>query len=184
MYFKKLKGSFVIENYTVNSFFRFYGNAVDGIKRGLSYFTVENYGLGHLLSVIPERYRNDDFSLSLMSINANFVPPHTDSNILTSINFYLQTDRCLTRFYDPKVKELSTYQLENQTTGYIFRESELIEVGNFLADPGDAYLLDVSKPHSVINSQKIEIDRKAIVIQSRKYDFEAVREMLIETGYL
>lgn len=184
-FFQKLNRKFFIDNYTIENFFRFYGNTVSGIQRGISYHTVKGDKLSDLLTIIPTKYLTDDnFSISLMSINTHYIPPHTDSNILSSINFYIKTDSCRTNFFSAKVGSLSTSQIENQTNGYIFKESELKNAGSFVAESGDAYLLDVSKPHSVIGSPKIEVDRKAIVIQSRKYDFNTVRLMLIETGYL
>jgi hypothetical protein len=65
----------------------------------------------------------------------------------------------------------------------IYAFDDVYEVGSFVAQPGEAYMLDVRLPHTVepLNGAKL---RKAFALRTRKYDFQQVYEMLLETGNL
>jgi hypothetical protein len=133
-----------------------------------------------VLHVIPLQYR-DDFQVSLMKISGA-VPPHTDSEIITSINFYLKPGKYRTTFYTPEPKAVKR-QIENQTTGYIFEQHELANRGSFVANPGDAYVLNVSEVHGVEPLGELE-ERVVICLATDKHDFEAVLSMLYRTGHI
>ena len=75
-------------------------------------------------------------------------------------------------------------QIDNQTDGAIFHEGYLRKSVRFMAHPGDAYLLDVSKPHSVFPMEPGLPDRKAICLQILYKSFDEAVEMLKETGYI
>ena len=128
--------------------------------------------------VIPMRYRHD-FCLSVMTIT-DAVPPHTDSEIKCTINFYMQTEPCVTKFYRDCGNTV-TQQIENQTNGMIYEKDNLICVGEFMAKAGDAYLLDVTKIHAVEPLFDLK-KRTAICLATDKYDYDQVSEMLYETG--
>jgi hypothetical protein len=135
--------------------------------------------LNDIFSLIPDRYRSD-FTLRLMKITGN-IPPHTDSGILTTINIYVKPDRCKTSFYKIITDSPETMQIENQTNGEIFSLNSLTKIGEFVAEKDEAWLLDVSIPHSVV-SRESTVDRIAVCLQSAKHDMSAVTEMLIETN--
>jgi hypothetical protein len=101
---------------------------------------------------------------------------------LSTINFYIKADNCLTQFYEFKSENLTKTQTENQTNGYLFKLDELETVNSFIAEPNDAYLLDVTKPHSVIPLQITNTHRSAIALQTNKFTFDEVLEMLKETN--
>jgi hypothetical protein len=117
-----------------------------------------------------------------MTINAR-IPPHTDTEIVTTINFYIETDNCRTQFYRPTTVEPRRYQIENQTDGYIFEETDLEPTGSFIAQPGEVWVLDVKSIHSVEPLGKIRL-RKAVTLGTHLHEYEAVVEMLKETGNL
>ena len=135
---------------------------------------------GGVLYVIPRRYR-EDFTVSVMRIQ-DAVPPHTDSEIKCTINFYIQPELCITKFYRP-FKELKTYQVPNQTNGAIYSKQDLVCNGCFIAQPGDAWLLDVTKIHAVDCIFPIK-ERIAITLGTDKHTYEEVKQMLHETGNL
>jgi hypothetical protein len=182
MSFLKLRNKFEVGSYTKISTKIQYG--VDtplgfaGIK--YSYITLSNSQ--DLLQIIPERYRSD-CTLSVMDLNYR-IPPHTDSGIEAIVNFYIKTVGCVTQFYKLKNNIASTMQIENQTDGFIYDINDLEETESFIAEDGDAYLLDVSKPHSVITTRPEMIDRKAICMQIKYRSFEEAKEMLQESGNL
>lgn len=127
-----------------------------------------------VLTTIPARYRNE-FILSLLKITGA-VPPHTDSEIKTSINFYIEPGNYKTTFYTPEPKAVKR-QIENQTNGYIFSQEELANRGSFVAQPGDAYLLGIDRVHDVQGDG----ERTVLCMATDKYDFYEVLHMLIET---
>ena len=133
------------------------------------------------LQIIPQQHR-DKFTVSLMEINNN-ISPHTDSNIKCSINFYIKTGNFETKFW--KVKECieaSTFKIKNQTNGSVFESNSLIFDDSFIALPSEAYLLDVTKPHSV--TAKSISERVAVCVQTNFFTFDEVKDMLSETGYI
>ena len=129
---------------------------------------------GDVFSIIPSRYRAD-FQLSLMKITAP-VPPHTDSEVRTSINYYIEPGDYTTTFYTPEPKAVKR-QRENQTPGYIFQQHELANRGFFKAKAGDAYLLGVDRVHDVQGNG----ERTALCLATDKHDFYEVLHMLVET---
>ena len=130
---------------------------------------------GSVFDTIPKEYRSD-FQLSVAKIT-DALPPHTDSQIKTSINFYIEPADYTTTFYTPEPKAVKR-QVENQTDGYIFQEHELANRGSFKAKPGDAYLLGVDRVHSV----KGNGERTLLCLATDKHDFYDVLNMLVETG--
>jgi len=135
--------------------------------------------------VIPEQYRKD-FRLMRMKIDTMYqsiVPPHTDSEIMTTINFYISTAATVTEFYRVDTSKLKYTQIFNQTDGVIFDKSCLTTAGSFMAKPGEAWLLDVLQPHSVVSFNKGE-NRVAIALQSLIHPYAKVKEFLQETGNL
>lgn len=133
---------------------------------------------GGVFYVLPLRYR-PDFCLSVMTITGA-VPPHTDSEIKCTINFYLETDACVTKFYRVEGNSV-TLTIPNQTNGRIYERENLVCNGEFVAKAGDAYLLDVTKVHSVEPLFGLN-KRTAICLATDKYDYDQVSEMLYETG--
>ena len=125
-----------------------YGETINDIFMGLDYSTVdiEQSEKIKILNIIPKIYQNK-IEISLISINSR-LPPHTDSMVKTVINYYIEGANYTTNFYrlrdNPK-----TYQIKNQSTGYIYTQDSVELVNSFCANSGDVYLLDVSKPHSV-----------------------------------
>ena len=174
--FKKLKSSFFPKHYDIlNSRIKF-GETINDEFRGIEYFDI-SFDTKNLLKVIPSNYRQD-FCVTLMKINTE-VPPHTDSGIKVTLNYYYETGDCVTTFY--KFKDASKkYQIENQTDGFIYDEKYLEETGAFQAKPYEAWILDVSQPHSV----KGVGNRVAISLATNTYSYEQVCNMLIETGNL
>jgi len=148
-----------------------YGNVI-------SYFNVELPKLDEVLGVIPEKYRNA-FSMSVMKINAG-VPAHTDSGIKTTINFYVKTPPCKTVFYKTPTKP-TTYQILNQTNGVLFDEKDLEEADSFVAQEGEVWCLDVTKPHAVQPLEDLE-ERVAVTLATDTYYFQEVCSMLNDTG--
>jgi hypothetical protein len=154
------------------------GNVEDGVFKGLHYHHADIENADELLAVIPAQYRMN-FCLSIVEINTN-VPPHTDSGIKAAINFYMQTDGCSTRFFKPKANP-RTYQIENQHDGgRIYDEADLDEVGSFIAQDDDAWLIDVTMPHAV-NPGGVRI---AAQIATNSYDYNQVLKMLEDNHVL
>ena len=92
--------------------------------------------------------------MSLMTIDRE-IPPHTDSDINVSINFYIETDNCRTVYYEPKNEELNLFQIKNQTDGHIYDKNELMEIGSFVAQPMEIWILNVKKIHGVESIKEV-----------------------------
>jgi hypothetical protein len=154
------------------------GNEVVAYGGIISYSDVNNVNLD-LFKVIPERYRSA-FSLSIMDIIGE-VPPHTDSDVKTVINFYLKCGEYKTIFFNG---ESDYYQVENQTDGKVFNRDELVESDSFVAKSGDAFCLDVKRIHAVDSINGKQELRSAVCLSTFDYDFEQVSNMLSDSGYI
>jgi len=153
-----------------------------GEFKGIKYYNLELIS-GHSIiwSLIPMKYRKD-FYTSMMRINTQ-IPPHTDTSDKTVINIYVRPENCVTEFYKFKSDKPKTSQITNQTDGFLYDEEDLIINSNFLAEPNDVYILDVTKPHAVIPQGHFE-ERVIIQLATSTYNFEEVCNMLRETGHL
>lgn len=172
--FKKLNRTFETPIYAVTHGLKtFTGENT----KGIDYKKIWSPEANTIYSVLPERYWND-FHLTIMTINTT-IPPHTDTEIITTINFYIKTDNCKTVFFEPIVENPRTFQIENQTDGYIFVEEDLREIDSFVAKDNEVWVLDVKKIHSVEGTPTL---RKAITLGTRIHNYDAVCEMLKETG--
>jgi hypothetical protein len=145
--------------------------------KGIDYKKIWSPDAEKIYSVLPRRYWQD-FHITVMTIDCE-IPPHTDTEILTSINFYLQTEGCKTTFYKSKVNIPKTLQVENQTNGYIYFKDDLIELDSFVAKDFEIWVLDVSQIHGVTGDFNL---RKAITLGTFVHKYEEVVEMLKETG--
>jgi hypothetical protein len=133
---------------------------------------------GGVFNILPLQYR-PDFQLSLMEIEGA-VPPHTDSEVKTSINFYIEPGDYITTFYSARPGS-KTSQIAGQTTGCIYEMPDLLNRGSFNAMPGDGWVLNVAAIHGV--EPKKEVTRRAVLcLATDKHDFDAVIKMLYETG--
>ncbi len=177
MYFKKIDIPFDTPAFEVGKLAMQYGLKIENKFQGISYNDIKKEKDCPLKEIIPKEFQ-DAFLMQLMQVNS-FIPPHTDSDTLAVINFYLETDDCITQFYDMK-KDVKPFQLDNQTNGYLYDLKDLELGPSFHAKPGEIYILDVTKVHSVIPTDKRKIKRKALCLASRFLDFNQVQELLFD----
>ena len=173
MYFEKLNIKIDTPSYEVGKKQLEYGINIDDKFNGLWYSDLK---VNDQIDLIPEKYKSD-FYLSFLEANS-FILPHSDSGPTAVINFYIETNNCATQFYEIK-DNAKPYQIENQTDGCIYNLDDLVETGSFIAQPGDVYILDVSKVHSVIPLDNNEINRKAICFSTNSLNFNEVKSMFV-----
>jgi hypothetical protein len=65
----------------------------------------------------------------------------------------------------------------------VYAFGDVYEIGSFVAQPNEAYMLDVRVPHNVEPLKEPRV-RKAFALRTRHYDYGQVYEMLQETGNL
>jgi hypothetical protein len=150
---------------------------------GIHYRFAEGKDFEKITSLIPPDAR-PHFCISVMNINTK-VPPHTDSGIKTAINVYYRTSGNRTQFYSFRddSRPLGS-KVPGQTDGSVYTEFDLIAEGGFAAQPGDVWVLDVSKPHAVLPIGDAPIDRVAITYATDKFTFNEVCELLRTTRSL
>lgn len=153
------------------------GFLIDG--KGIQYYDIST-DKSQFFAVIPERFRKE-FCLHLMHIDRD-IPPHIDDKIRASINFYIRTETCYTNYYSIN-NQASTRQIKNQTNGVIFDEKDLTLIDNFIAQPGEAWLLDVTQPHSVSANPHFK-ERLAFSLSTGTFSYSEVKSFLKETGCL
>lgn len=156
-----------------------YGETVNGEFKGIEYLLIEAEA-ENIWQVIPADQR-DNFFMTMMQVNTA-IPPHTDSGIQSTINFYIRTDNCLTQFYRVKTDQPTTRQVGNQTDGHIFDLADLEATESFCAKSGSAWLLDITQPHAVIPLG--EFNERVAIVLSSKLPYARVAELLQTTGNL
>jgi hypothetical protein len=172
--FAKLNTTFETPIYTtIQDLKQFKGE--DG--KGIQYKLVWSPEIEKLYNILPERYWKD-FHVSEMKIDCA-VPPHTDTEIVTTINFYIQTEGCRTVFYEKAVDEPRVFKMEQQTNGRIFHQEDVKEVSSFVAKDHEIWILDVTKIHSVDGNFKL---RKALTLGTFLHKYNDVLEILKEKG--
>ena len=102
-------------------------------------------------------------------VGAGETGPHKDIGVMTTMNLYMQTSGEVTYFWEPKAG------IEPLDVGgaFAYSVSDLILTGSFKAEPGDAYLLDISKVHSVTRTSSSV--RKFIQLKWRNIPFTEVQ---------
>lgn len=170
MSFIKLKNKVLVQQYKIGDYIVSYGGRI------FYHCTSETC---NLLNIIPERYRNK-FIVVSMDILYN-IPPHTDSGIKCTINFYVKPGNYETFFYDIKDENITkTLQVKNQTNGKVYDKDNLIVTNSFSAKKDEIYLLDTTKIHSVV--AKTPSHRFALCVQTNEFCYDDVKKMLSEMG--
>lgn len=111
---------------------------------GIAYSSVATPSAAKAFALVPEKYRKH-FYLAYMEVNT-FIPPHIDTGVLATINFYIQPDGCTTQFYRIKNPEVAK---RVETKGFVYDLSDLEDTVRFVAEPDSVYLLDTTVPHAV-----------------------------------
>lgn len=172
--FKKINVDFNADDFTKrDAIITKYGVEEDGEFKGIKYneCDVSQEFVAKIVTKIPVSLIQQ-FRPSVMQINRDILP-HVDSNVNTVINLYVKAGGYVTDFNEPK-EGAEGFKLENQTNGYILDFDQVDVVDSFTAEDGDAYILDVTKLHSVHGGKG---DRLAIAM-STKLSFDEVCEVL------
>lgn len=77
------------------------------------------------------------------------VTPHRDHGVLTNLNLYISAGSAFTQFWEPQANARPVSFKEHTKITNSYKPEDLVRRDGFLASDGDAYLLDVSKIHSV-----------------------------------
>jgi hypothetical protein len=176
MEFCRLRSNFNIKDIEVKDEQMFFGEN----GQGIGYYHVDFPSKSELMNIIPKEYQQH-FTITLMKVNIE-VPPHTDSGIKSTINFYVETGECTTQFYEFLEQKVETKQVSGQTDGFIYDEKDLKETNSFVAEPGTAWLLDVSVPHSVKPGKNFK-ERLAVAMSSTLC-YDDVKLILSKKGLL
>ena len=141
-----------------------FGKTINGKWLGISYYKADSVIEEKLKSLVPEKYRHL-FQVNYMMINTQYIPPHSDDKISTTLNFYVNTAEAVTKFHAKKNDvKLTSEKLPEQLNGRLYNADDLYVVSEFIAKPNEVYLLDVQKLHSVsCNKQE---NRTAYCLQS------------------
>lgn len=165
-------------------------------NRGVYHKRVWTPEMEKFFSVIPKRYWTD-FEFTLMTINS-YILPHIDNDLITAINFYIETDdgSARTVYYEPRDdavplsnKPALQVNAENFNNGEIklvgdlYKQEDVIEISSFTAFNGEAYMIDVTKIHNVMVNENFKL-RKVLALRTKKYSYKQVYDMLKETGYV
>jgi len=179
-YFCKLNKNFIIGECDIKDVQMQYGHQIDDKFVGIQYCHVDFADKMSIMNIIPREYHKC-FYMTIMRINTQ-IPPHTDSGIKSTINFYINTEDCRTQFYKFKSDNPKKEQVENQSDGYIFDINDLEETDSFVAQPNEAWVLNVANPHSVIPQSQFK-ERLAIALSS-ELEYNMLCEILTEQGHL
>lgn len=186
--FIKLKRKFILPEYVPTELHYMFSPGKDYLTYKRDYDDVRKYVLGMwgvedqeklkalVIDIIPERYR-DRFYIQCSRIPHGSMA-HIDPDRKCAINFYVSTQGCITKTFLPKGTDIGGKW--KAKADFIYLQNEVEEIGSFVAEDGDAYVLNTWAPHQVVTTQAVT-DRKMLCLSSR-YSYEEVVEMLAETG--
>jgi len=137
--------------------------------------------------IIPPEYQQR-FFLTHLAMRGRIVP-HRDQGIQCKINIYLSENNATTRFYSGDYKELAKdcngCNFEKFTAGECacsMKPTNLNFEEQFIAHPGDVYLLDTTAIHSV---DELSADNPRFVLNlSTDMTYAEVYAMLNDYGLL
>jgi hypothetical protein len=197
----KLNKTFDLPPYLIGNSTAQLGKIVNGVYRGIRYFTIDNSEVPHLLTMIPKKYR-EQFKVNWVEMNCT-IPIHTDSLNQTAINIYYKTDNATTNFYRPKnenshyIDQSSVQQQHVEVTPW-FLKKDVEYLESFCAKVSEGWLFNNQTPHDVQpiiddNAEtfvvrdviyRCNIHRTFVQIWSSVYTFDDVKQMLEYTGYI
>lgn len=122
---------------------------------------VEQYILRQLPKALLERETPGVFYMRMPKpcAESKSLPPHIDRGRRAAINIYMTCSGEITQFFDA----------DDETR-------KLTLVDSFVANPGEAWLLDVSKPHAVLMQEAAE--RAGVSLSFRKVRFSEIANIL------
>lgn len=88
------------------------------------------------------------FEGAWMTIGADHIPPHVDNEMLTAINFYIETADATTYFWRTRGAHRRK-KCAGHTDGYLVHEDDVDLAAQFTAQPGEIWVLNVRAIHSV-----------------------------------
>jgi hypothetical protein len=136
--------------------------------QGISYYKAEDWVQEILLNTLIPKQLHSEFRAAFMIINTSYAPPHTDSGILMTVNYYIKTADAVTKFW--KTNDSTTHiKLSAESDGFIYDEKTLDFNGSFKANQYDAWALKVKDIHSVESEGPV---RTAYCLQSSTVTFE------------
>lgn len=145
---------------------------LDSAGHRIQYFNVASPYITRFIASLGQHSRY--FHTSFVNVETA-VPPHTDIVDHVSINFYIETGGYQTRFYQGD--ETSTRQTyADHGDGHVYDMDELDEIGSFVAEPGDVYLLNGKIIHAVTGTDPKP--RKFIQVSSKDLEYEQVLDIL------
>jgi hypothetical protein len=167
MYCQKLNLNFEINDFKIEKYITsFKLNEDNEIFKGITYHAIDNSN-NHLLDIIPNTFKNS-FSIFYLTINCP-IRPHIDHGPKTSINFYLESNNYKTTFY--------SFIDESKPKKIPLDTNNLTEVDSFIANDNEVWILNISKPHSVLPINKKSSERTAICLQT-KLEYNTVLKIL------
>lgn len=111
----------------------------------------------NIFTIMPEIFYSE-------FTGSGLVTPHIDKGTTVALNFYIETDNSTTIFY------------EGLVPGKLYYENNVKEIGQFIAQPFDCYLLDVSKIHGV--QKTTDKTRSMFSFRWDDYSFQTIVDSL------
>ena len=154
MYYQKLNLSLPNINYAdhTSHYLMTYGQ-----KKLLTYYRLNEFATDLVAAILPSSLKPYITCIDYVysGTTCPVIMPHIDNGVKTNINFYIETADATTSFYEPIADGLPTPISDPNAAygnigGKIFPWHTVKSITSFKANPGDCYLLNVSKPHSVI----------------------------------
>lgn len=171
--FYKLQQDFIKES--SDNWDKFKGDSLvaEFVCKGLAlrYYKLDNVDIfkkQHLkkfFTIVPTRVLFSEIT------GTGFLHPHRDHNTKVSLNYYIQSNNDITTFYHDTDKAVG-FNYENRSENNIYKVEDLTVSCEFMAASNTAYLLDVTKIHSVTKSSLI--CRKFISYHWKDHTFDEI----------
>ncbi len=167
--FKKLAESALIDYQILDPKIEF---DLDATGKKIQYYNVSSQYLDNFIARFGN-YRQHFYS-SYVSVDSS-VPPHTDIVDRVNINFYIETGGYQTTFYQSRDHD-SKWTYADHGDGHVYNMDSLEQIGSFVAQPGDVYVLNGKIIHGV--SSAMAQPRKFLQVSANDLDYDQVLDIL------
>jgi hypothetical protein len=112
--------------------------------------------MNSVVSLLPESLRDKVIGVNYSEIR--ILGPHVHLREQAAINFYQETNGEVTSFWDGEIVPDDRWSLDNGNGYYHVNHEILTPTEVFVAKPGDVWVLDSRKPHSVTYANDDRVD--------------------------
>jgi hypothetical protein len=136
-----------------------------------TYGLISYYRVNRAYTILPiELLKLTADRITWTEVSPEACLPHRDQGVSVNLNIYIDPGQAVTKFYNINTGANPYSPNTEKFYPNLYRSEDLEFSSEFLAQPGEAYLLDVGKVHQVVGLEKGLRSMIQLSWNSRPYD--------------